>query len=256
MDRCNEIRELLWPLDRPREVVAGEAEAREHLEGCEQCSAFFERDAMISDVLRARGVATTAPREVRERVFDALARERTFGSHVPGRAARRRGIAVRTLPWAASVVAAVGGLAIGLSRPVPNADKAYAQDFLSRAVEADAVEMPDAQAVSAFFMRELGVSITPVVLGEAPMSEAMVCLIDGQRAAMMEYEIDGYTLAHYQVPLTEGRDAGLRTSGLAEEDGVCVYRWSDGGFQHALVSDMPGERLQSIAESRFVTPTP
>jgi len=256
MDRCNEIRELLWPLDRPREVVDGEAEAREHLEECDQCSAFFERDAMISDVLRARGVAEAAPLEVRERVFDALARERTLGSHPPGRAARRRTFAVRALPWAASVVAAVGGLAIGLSRPARDADKAYAQDFLSRAVEADAVEMPDAQGVSAFFMRELGVSITPVVLGDAALSQAMVCLIDGQRAAMIEYEIDGYILAHYQVPLTEGRDAGANTQGLTEEDGVCVYRWSEGGFQHALVSDMPGDRLRAIAETSFATPTP
>jgi len=256
MDRCNEIRELLWPLDRPREVVIGEAEAREHLEECERCSAFFERDAMISDVLRTRGVAATAPLDVRERVFDALARERTSGRHAPGRTARGRGIAARVLPWAASVVAAAGGLAIGLSRPAPDADEAYAQDFLSRAVQEDAVEMPDAQGVSAFFRRELGVSITPVVLDEAPISQAMVCLIDGQRAAMIEYEIDGYTLAHYQVPVTEGRDAAPNTQGLADEDGVCVYRWSDGRFQHALVSDMPGDRLQAIAETRFATPTP
>ena len=256
MDRCDRIREILWPLDRPREVVEGEAEARAHLEECDDCRAFFERDAMISEVLRARGVAESAPPDVRERVFDALAQERMWGGSRPGRRTRSRRFVVHALPWAASVVAAVGGLALGLSRPPPRTDGAFAQDFLSRAVQADAMAMPEAQDVSAFFRRELGVPITPIVLKDASMSQAMICLIDGQRAAMVEYEIDGYTLAHYQVPLAAGGEVDPGAQGLTDEDGVCVYRWSDGRFQHALVSDMPGDRLQAIAEARFATSTP
>lgn len=254
MDKCDEIRELLWPMDRPREVVEGEEEALAHLEDCGECRAFFERDALISEVLRVEGVSARAPVDVRERVFDALARERALVPQ-PYRAGRR-GIAVRALPWAATAVAAVGGLALGLSRSGPGVDVAYAQDFLSRAVEADAVEMPDIQAVSALFMSELGVPVTPVVLREAPMSRAMICLIDGRRAAMVEYEMNGYTLAHYRVPLDEGRSSRPKTPGLSEEGGVCVYRWSDGRFQHALVSDMPGDRLQAIAEASFTRLTP
>jgi anti-sigma factor RsiW len=143
----------------------------------------------------------------------------------------------------------------GLSRPSSDMEGAYAQDFLSRAVEADAVEGPDVQAVSAFFMRELGVPVAPIVLASSPMSRAMICLIDGERAAMVEYEMDGYTLAHYRVPLQDGRMPG-RSPAVTDENGVCVYRWSDGRFEHALVSDMPEDRLLAIAEANFRSTSP
>ena len=129
----------------------------------------------------------------------------------------------------------------------------YAQYFLSRAVEEDALETGDVRALTAFFRREMGVPVEPVQLASTPPSRAMICLIDGRRAAMVEYEIEGYTLAHYQIPL-EGRrpraSAGLR---MSEENGVCVYRWSDGRFEHALVSDMPAARLRQIAETGFLS---
>jgi hypothetical protein len=129
----------------------------------------------------------------------------------------------------------------------------YAQDFLSRAVEADVVEQPDERAVSAFFMRELGVSVTPVSLPDSPVNRAMICLIDGKRAAMVEYAMEGYTLAHYRVPQPEGRIPGGGAPSIAGENGVCVYRWADARFEHALVSDMPEDRLIAVARANFTT---
>ncbi|MFV1988210.1 MAG: hypothetical protein ACC682_13075 [Gemmatimonadota bacterium] len=254
MSNCDEFRERLWPLDRPRGVVDGEAEARAHLDECAACQAFFERDAMVSRALASRGVAAPTPLSVRDRVVETLDRERTRRAVLPT-PGRERGLAMVTRGGLWVAAAAVAGLMFGLSRPSFDVEGAYAQDFLSRAVEADAVEQPDVQAVTAFFMRELGVPVTPVVLASNPISRAMICLIDGDRAAMVEYEMDGYTLAHYTVPRENGRMPS-RSPGVTDENGVCVYRWSDDRFEHALVSDMPEDRLVAIAEAHFNATSP
>ncbi|MDH3732348.1 MAG: hypothetical protein OEU54_02395 [Gemmatimonadota bacterium] len=250
MSHCDEVRETLWPLDRPRGVVAGEAEARSHLDECPACRAFFERDAMISRALKSYDLEAPAPSDLRSRVASSLGAESASGWVVRS----RRFAWLRVAPWAAA--AAVVGLAVGLMRPGPAVEGAYAQDFLSRAVEADAMDKPDASAVSAFFMRELGVSAPPVVLASAPMSRAMICLIDGERAAMVEYDMSGYTVAHYRVPRTTGILPRAREPSMVDENGVCVYRWTDDRFEHALVSDMPDDRLVEVALASFVSSTP
>jgi hypothetical protein len=240
---------MLWPLDRPRGVREGEEEARAHLKECPGCRVFFEHDASISRALRAHDLETRPPEEFRARVVEAIA-----GEAVRPPVRRLAGASwLRTIPWVAA--AAVAGVMFGLSRAAPPAGDMYAQDFLSRAVEADAVLTPDDAAVSAFFMRELGVPVAPVTVTSAPMSRAMICLIDGARAALVEYEMEGYTLAHYRVPRQQG-DIATAKPGMSEENGVCVYRWSDEMFQNALVSDMPEERLLDVVRTEFGAAAP
>lgn len=255
---CEQVRRRLWPLDRPRPLAEGEEAAREHLDACAACRAFFERDRLIGRALAELPVMAPAPPEVRERVFDALARERALvGSAAdeapPARATSKPALR-RIIPWAVAAAAAVIiGTAVFRSAP-PASDAAFAQDFLSREVEADVVEGPDATQVSAFFMREMGVPIPPVDLEEASLERAMICLIDGRRAAMVEYALEGYKLAHYRVPVDgrarEGRKAGPRAR-MTEENGVCVVRWSDGRYDHALVSNLPESRMREVATQRF-----
>lgn len=48
---CDRVREVLWPLDRPRRHVPEEEAARDHLTRCDDCRAFFLRDAEISRIL-------------------------------------------------------------------------------------------------------------------------------------------------------------------------------------------------------------
>ncbi|MDX1395367.1 MAG: hypothetical protein R3195_13345 [Gemmatimonadota bacterium] len=250
MTSCDETRRTLWPLDRPREAAEDEAEAREHLDACPACRAFFARDAAVSRAIAARGIPVAAPEALRLRLRELLA-----SSPAPGAAtaARRRPRAtrqaVRALPWVAAAVFA--GLAVGLARTDSNLEGMYAQDFVARTVETPAVQQPDVQAVSAYFMRELGVSVAPVVLDASPLRRATICVIDGKRAALVEYEIDGYAVAHYRVPMTGAGPRRPRAPGATDENGVCVYRWSDTRFEHALVSTMPEDRLVALAEASF-----
>lgn len=258
MLECEQVREILWPMDRPREYVEGEETARFHLERCPACRAFFRHDAAITEALRRQGIQEHAPQALRERVFDALARERTLG---PGRK-----VAPPSPVWLSRLVpvgaAAAVALMIGvgmLATPGQEAttrvdvvDQAYVQDFLSRAVEADVVESPEPEAVTAFFMRELGVHVEPVDLEAGRMSRAMICLIEGERAAMVEYEIEGRTVAHYLVPAGDETVAPSDVRSDSEA-GIHVVSWSDGRFEHALVSDLSEPDLADLARSRFAT---
>ena len=249
---CDQVREVLWPLDRPREHSEHEEAARAHLRECEACQGFFERDAVVSKLLERHGITAPAPAPMRERVFDALARERAlFGG--PRRSSRRHWTRARSLIAAATAATLLGvsGAALWTARERGSDGADYVQDFMSRAVEADVVESPEPDEVSRFFMRELGMSVTPVTVADAKMSRAMVCLIKGRRAAMVEYEMDGSTVAHYRLP-ADGRLIDRRQElRTASERGVQVARWTDEKFEHALVSDLPEAELEQLARTLF-----
>lgn len=74
----------------------------------------------------------------------------------------------------------------------------------------------------------------------------MICLIRGRRAAIVEYEVEGHTIAHYRLPVSRAvrRERAVR---LFTGRGLSVARWEDGAFENALVSDLPMERLASLA---------
>lgn len=238
---CDEARRLLWPLDRPRANVEGEGEARAHLETCEACRIFFRRDALITRAIRTRGLPVPAPAELRARVIDALAVQPVVGRW------RRIGWA----PWLAAA-ASIAAISLAVFRsPAPSVDAAYAQDFMSRAAETRVVDGPDPGAVAAFFMAEFGTDMPAVMPERSEITRAMVCLVDGRRAAMVEYALSGHTLAHYRIPIEPRGPATSNRATLAEEDGLCVFRWNDGRFEQALVSDMPPEELQALAQLHF-----
>ena len=72
---CEETRQILWPLERPREFVPGEEDARAHLGECAHCRAFFAMGTRLTGVLARYGAAVKAPPELRARVMDAIAGE-------------------------------------------------------------------------------------------------------------------------------------------------------------------------------------
>jgi anti-sigma factor RsiW len=248
---------MLWPLDRPRVHVEGEAAAQEHLRVCSACRAFFERDAALTRVLQRADFETKAPLQLRERVFDALARERALWGADRGQGGRPRSFALAM--GAALLVALLGaGVAWGVMTrdDASRAMIAFVDDYAGRAVEELSVEKPDPDSVGRFFMRELGVSIIPVTANGTTINRAMICLIQGERAAMVEYDVDGTTVAHYRVPRAGGKRVPERSLFPADlrsdaARGIQVVRWTDDDFEHALVSSLPEADLTSLASLRF-----
>lgn len=259
---CDEVRERLWPMDRPRQTVEREAEAREHLDRCPDCQAFFRTDAAVSEAIRRQAVAVRAPSDLRERVFHALASERALrGPGYRGGKTASRHWATRFLPLGAAAALALG-LGIGvLGQRGGTPDTAYVQDFLGRAAEEVVLEFPDAGSVTAFFASEMGIRVQPIALRDGRLNRAMVCVIDGERAAMVEYEIAGRTVAHYLTPIAapedialedaDGRDTGPFDVEAASDAGIQVVSWSDGRFEHAVVSSLPETDLRDLVRTRF-----
>ena len=267
---CERVREVLWPLDRPRRHVQEEQAARDHLTRCDDCRAFFLRDAEVSRLLRriADGLEIKATPGLRVSVARALAVTRRLS------AAGESGTAVVAIPEAdlpsssrgrrAEVVAAAAALLLLLggqilaSRYGGTTDTArFAADFVRTAAVEFSEPGLDVRQVGGFYEREIGRNIVPVALHQAPVTRATVCDLDGDLGSMIEYDLGGTRLVHYRIPLDADRAesplAGAPAS-VSSKRGVQVAHWADSDFEHALVSRASGDYLAWLAENRFSRP--
>jgi anti-sigma factor RsiW len=157
---------------------------------------------------------------------------------------RREGLAI-----AAVLVAVLAAAALLRSGPGDGLEEAYAQDFLNRAVQDDAIHAPDPATVSSYFLREMGIGVRPVMLEEGRLTRAMVCLLEKRRAAMVEYAIGGHVVAHYRVPNEPGKPTGELPLRSRSERGVNIVTWRDATFEHALVSNLSADELSALAST-------
>lgn len=255
--RCEQMLERLWPLTDPGESDSPErVAAREHLQQCGACQAFFRRDANLGR--RIRDLRTTGVSALPEACRDALhlqllgADESASDPDVrPIRSGHRR----RWPAWTESVVAAAaaialvaGGLIISRSIERPPSDGAFAKDFMH-------AELPEIQSgnltvtqVAAFYEQQFGDQMAPARLLDAPIKRVAVCIIDGRRGAMVEYDFAGERLVYYQIPL----DGALPGNDLrmGREGSLNVARWVVDRSEHVLVSALPVENLEELARLR------
>ncbi len=268
--RCERVREILWPLDRPRSHVPDEEAARDHLTRCDDCRAFFLRDAEVSRLLHrlGEGMEIEPTPGLRLSVARSLAVTHRLG------VAGDRGAAVIEIPVAerppgfrggrAELVAAAAALLLLLggqflaSRYGVSPDTSrFTADFVrTAAVDFDRPGL-DVRQIGGFYERELGRNIVPVALDEAPVTRATVCDLSGDLGSMIEYDLGGTRLVHYRIPLDASRvdspEVGASVS-VNSKRGVQVAHWAGGGFEHALVSRAPGDYLAWLAENRFSQP--
>jgi anti-sigma factor RsiW len=256
---CREARRTLWPADGLRVGDAEVEAALAHAEGCVSCSEFLEEDRRVAQLIRDSVPRVRAPRELRERLYTALARERA-GSPAPRRRARRL-----WRPWAVAAMLATG-LALGLTgnwlidggRGSPVAT-AFAEDYLRRVVERDELRTADRQQIASFFARELGVAMPPPNVPEFQVRRATICLMNGRRGGVVEYESRGRQITYYLMPHEGDSPAeqarisastieeSFRTPGLSSQRGLGVATWRDGEHQHALVGNLPADELKRLA---------
>lgn len=257
---CKEVRKVLWPADVLR-VSDDEVEAAlQHAENCSSCEKFLEEDRRMAQFVRESVPRVHAPRELRERLYTVLARERA--GVVPSRQAgrrKRRLLAVSSLAVVALVLASAGHWLIGRGQSAAAAT-AFAEDYLRRVVEQEELRTADPQQIASFFARELGVAMPPPQIPDFEVQRATICLMNGRRGGVVEYEGKGRHLTYYLLPLGEGAEtepAGLKdfqvgdatyaAPALAREQGLGVATWWDGKHQHALVGDLPSQELKRLA---------
>jgi hypothetical protein len=266
---CTEARHALWPPERPRLAGSSVLEARQHVEGCEGCQSYFEQDRRLLDVYDRVGRQQT-PRAVRERVFDSLARERARNIGVPdavtadgapsantggrsGLSSRRRWT-LAAVSSAAALFAVATGSALFDRSGAPEEAGLFVEDYLRRAVGEDRITTSDANEVSRFLTRELGLPITPMEVVGLRLAGAEICLLDGRRGAMIRYVEDGREISHYLVPKSgvvqrEPAFSSLNASGTSAGVGPAVITWATPQVEQALVGDVAPDRLMEIARS-------
>jgi anti-sigma factor RsiW len=251
---CSEARHALWPPERPRLAEAEVLEARRHVQGCAACESYFAQDRVLLEAFD-RASQERAPQILRERVFDALARERARGLGLrptrPTRQVSRRWI----LAAAASVAGLLAGGSVVFLRSVtesPNDGGLFAEDYLRRAVAQEKLVSSDAAEISRFLTRELGRPIMPLQLAGLHLASAEVCLIEGRRGAMIQYIENGRKISHYLIPQegTPARDPALSsTFGTGGIGGPALITWATPEIEQALVGEAPQARLMELARN-------
>ncbi len=266
--KCSEARQILWPADDLRVGDDTVEEALTHAERCPDCSAFLEQDRQVAGLIRDSVPRAPAPRELRERLFTALARERAgLDSQAQKRRAAwgRRWVVVAAM---ALVALSAGSFALWKSEGGPgrpSAATAFAQDYLRRVVEQESMRGTDKE-IAAFFVRELGVAVQPPKIPGFAVNRAIISLLNGRRGGVIEYAGKGQQLSFYVIPvgddpITEPEDlrvgqiAGdLSVSiALSAETGLAVATWRDGPHQHALVGNAEVDELRLLAQ-RYACP--
>ena len=269
---CSEARRALWPPERPRLAEPAILEARRHVQGCPACESYFAQDRRLLDAYH-RASRERAPRILRERVFDALARERARGLGVtPSGGADALPVteapagvevpATRRVPrrWFLAAVASVAGLIVGGSvvflRSVPefeNDGGLFAEDYLRRAVAQERIVSSDAAEVSRFLTRELGRPISPLQVAGLRLTSAEICLIEGRRGAMIQYVQDGREISHYLIPQEGVRRRDPRPSSAwsssSSAGGPVLITWATPEIEQALVGEVSETHLMELARN-------
>lgn len=267
---CERVREVLWPLDRPRSHVPEEEAARDHLSACDGCRAFFLRDAEIASMLHrlGEGMEIRPTPGLRLSVAKALAETRQVNAPRDSAAvpleipAERRQPSFRgrraELAAAALAVLLLGGGQLLASRFDGGPDTArFSADFVRTAAVDFGQSGLDVRQIGGFYERELGRNIVPVALHGAPVTRATVCDLRGDLGSMIEYDLGGTRLVHYRIPLDTSRSDSPEVEAPVSVDskrGVQVAHWTDGEFEHALVSRARGDYLVWLAQNRFSLP--
>ena len=264
---CKKVRSVLWPADILRVSDAEVEAALEHARECDSCAVFLEEDQRIAQLIRDSVPRVNAPRELRERLYTALARERA------GAPAERRIIRMPNR-WHAAAAIVLIGLALApvahwvLIRSQPtSAATAFAEDYLRRVVEQEELASTDRQEIASFFARELGIPMAPPEVPEFRIERATICLMNGRRGGVVEYSDHGRHISYYVLPV--GEEEAVKVFGLdieeigggreapaawANEKGLGVATWRDGRHQHALVGNLSVEELRRMAPL-FTSPT-
>jgi len=272
---CERTREVLWPLDRPRNHLLEEEAARSHLTRCDECRAFFLRDAELAQLLRrvSEGIAVASTPGLRMAVAEALASQRWLDAvrDVEESSAgppadlvdlapetsrpRPRGWRSALAAAAAAILLLGGGHVLSDRYDTGSYTDRFAADYVRTAAVDFEQSGLDVRQIGQFYEREMGRVIVPVVLHEAPVTRATVCDLRGDLGSMIEYDLEGTRLVHYRVPLEDGGQR-MEQNGVTVDSrrGVQVVHWADGDFEHALVSEAPADYLKWLAEKRFSGP--
>ncbi|MDQ3136445.1 MAG: hypothetical protein M3Q93_02530 [Gemmatimonadota bacterium] len=239
---CGRTRRLLWPDTGPREATAEVVVAREHAAGCEECSRFLDDMRRVGERIRQEAPRPTAPAEVRNRLFKAIARARTAsGATTQATWLRRRlvpGIVAALVSW-------LGYLAVWNGSSDGNDALGSIVEDRLRSQKGAGLASSDSLQVAHWLAERLPFAVQVPIFPEAKLTGARLLVDNRQAGAVVEYLVHGRVLTYYVLP--GGRVGFQREIRLASRDGYRVASWIDAGLTHALVATLPDPKLIEFA---------
>lgn len=276
---CGRARRVLWPGEGPRATTPEVEDAQRHLAGCGSCRRFFARMRETTDVLRRHAPRPEAPTAVRERIFRAVARERTRGGGPGPVGGPDRGWAAgpdgpegagdapaRWRRWLAAALAAVL-LVAGTwtmrewdgSTGTGEALGAFVEDHL-RALHPGEIESSDPGKVRRWLAERVAFAVSVPRLPGAEIEGGRLCFLEGRTGTVIRYRVAGKPVSYYVMPADGSASARSQADAFRSEarSGYHVVAWRHEGLVHALVGDLPRDRLSELARvcSETVAATP
>jgi anti-sigma factor RsiW len=186
----------------------------------------------------------TAPPEVRDRLFKAIARART-ASATPNRPSGIRRTALAGIASVLVGVGAAGYLAVRNGLPDrPEGIASIVEDQL-RSRKGAGLVSSDSLQVTGWLAERLPFVVQIPLFPDARLTGVRL-LVDHRRSgAVVEYAAQGRLLTYYVMP--GGATGTPRQVRLASRDGYRIASWHDAGLTHALVATLPGPRLIEYA---------
>ena len=239
---CGRARRVLWPIAGPHVVTPETELAERHVAECAECRLFLEEMSRIGRLTHELVPRPQAPREVRDRLFKAVARARAGSPTLGRRAARWVGLA-------AVLALLAGGALVWGTRAADPPDRftGLAEDHM-RATRGDGLVSSDSASVSRWLATRLPFAMEVPELPGLQIRGARLCLMDGRRCGVVEYSSEGRPISYFVVPDGEPTEPPV-TGDLrsAVRAGYHVVTWREPGLLHALVGDLPEATLTGLA---------
>ncbi|MDT8368867.1 MAG: hypothetical protein RQ745_06640 [Longimicrobiales bacterium] len=254
---CTEARWSLWPPEKPRLHAPESDRAWEHVRSCRACSRHFREDRAFVEALGDLP-PIPAPISTRERIFHVIAEARAA---IPMRTLRS--LSDRRLAFGASAVVVITiALSVSVLVPKPGTPDttasitsgAVVEDYLRRTVGEDYIDTTDPGVVTRFLERELGVIISPLSVPGLEIERVEICLLSGERAAMIRYTLNGEHVSHYVLPTPSGPEKGPSLTGAgspATGGTLPVVTWTSPGAEHAALGDLDPSALLRLVQGRL-----
>lgn len=244
---CGTARRLLWPDAGPQALTPEREAAEAHLAICEPCQRFMAEMRASAAATREGAPKPPAPVDVRERLFTALARERAR-LDAPARLPRRR-----ALGWAVAALTIAGAAVWTLTVRSPTSVQdltAFAEDHV-RALQGEALNTADPVAVETWLQARVPFAVHVPRIPGAALEGARLCLLGGQRGAVVRFRLEGEPVSYYVMAEGTGSADRFGAAAFREETdaGYNVVAWRRDGLMYALVGALPRERLAALART-------
>jgi anti-sigma factor RsiW len=237
---------LLWPDAGPREATAEIVAAREHASGCDTCGAFLQDMQRIAEGIGRAAPRPTAPAEVRDRLFKAIARTRTASGAPAGATRLRRTAIAGAIGFLVVAVGLLGYLTVRGGLPGSHDALGPIVEDRLRSQRGTGLVSSDSLQVARWLAERLPFAVQVPLFPEARLTGARLLVDEQKSGAVVEYMIQGRLLTYYILP---GGGGGLpRQVQVASRDGYRVASWHDAGLTHALVATLPGPKLIEYAQ--------